>query len=204
MENFNIPAQLNSELNANPNNNYRIFSKAVNFAKEKHLPIKKKKFDRHKHKINKWITRGILESINTKNKLYKQLVQTGTRDLDAYEHLKVRFNRYRNILKQSIKDAKRIYFQSIFAKFKHDIKRTWSIINESLHRKKKTISSRIFYHNRKTLEDPSGIVNAFNEYFLSIGPSLANTINKNNNFRKYLRNASESRLYFEPITEHKQ
>ena len=106
MENLNIPAQLNSELNANPNNNYRIFSKAVNFAKEKHLLI--------------------------------------------------------------------------IAKFKHNIKRTWSIINESLHRKKKI--SRIFYYNGKTLEDPSEIANAFNEYFISIGPSLANKIDKNNNF----------------------
>ena len=75
----------------------RIFSKAVNFAKQKHLPIKK--INRNKHKINKWITRGILKSINTKNKLHIQLVQTITRNLDAYEHLKVRFNRYRNILK---------------------------------------------------------------------------------------------------------
>ena len=132
LENLNIPAQqLNSELNANPNNNYRIFSKAANFAKEKQLPIKKKKFNRYKHKINKWITRGILKSINTKNMLYKELVQTSKRNVDAYEHLKVRFNRYRNILKHSIKDARRVYFQNIFAKFKHDIKRTWSIINES-------------------------------------------------------------------------
>ena len=66
-------------------------------------------------------------------------MQTSTKNLEAYEHLKVRFNRYRNILKQNIKDAKRIYFQNIFAKFKHDIKRTWSMINESLHRKKKTL-----------------------------------------------------------------
>ena len=109
LENLNIPAQINSELNPNPINNYRLFSKAVNFAKEKHLPIKKGKFNRHKHKINVWITRGILKSINTKN-TSKQLVQTSTRNLDAYEHLKVRFNRYRNILKQSIKDAKIIYF----------------------------------------------------------------------------------------------
>ena len=109
-------------------------------------------------------------------------MQTITRNLEAYDHLKVRFNRYRNILKQSIKDAKRIYFQNPFAKFKHDIKRTWSIIKESFHRKKKTISSRIFYHNGKTLEDPSEITNAFNEYFVSIGPSLANKIHKNSNF----------------------
>ena len=125
------------------------------------------------------------------------------RNFDAYDHLKVGFNRYRNILKQSINDAKRIYFPKIFENFKHDIKRTWSIINESLHRKKNTISSRIFYHNGKTLEDPSEIANTFNEYFISVGPFLANKIDKNNKFRKYLRNASESRLYFEPITEHK-
>ena len=61
----------------------------------------------------------------------------------------------------------------------------------------------MFSHNGKTLEDPSEIANAFNEYFISIGPSLANQMDKNNNFRKYLRNPSESRLHFEPITEHK-
>ena len=67
-------------------------------------------------------------------------MQTSTRNLDAFEFLKVRFNKYRNIFKQSIKDAKRIYFHGIFAKFKHDVKRTWSIINKSLHREKKAIA----------------------------------------------------------------
>ena len=51
--------------------------------------------------------------------------------------------------------------------------------------------------------NPSEIAKASNKYFISIGPSLANTIDNNNNFQKYLRNASESRLYFEPIIEHK-
>ena len=94
LENLNIPAQLNSEPNVNPNN---IFSKAVNFTKEKHLPIKKTKSNRYKHKINKWIMIGIFKSLNTKNKLYKQLVQTSARNIDVYEHLNIRFNRFRNI-----------------------------------------------------------------------------------------------------------
>ena len=98
---------------------------------------------------------------------------------------------------------KEFNFRISLQKFKHDIKKTWSIINESLHRKKKTISSRLFYHKGKTIEDPSEIANAFNEYFISVGRSLVNKIDKNNNFRKYLRNASESRLYFEPINKHK-
>ena len=40
-----------------------------------------------------------------------------------YNQLKIRFNRFRNILRQSIKDAKRLYFQRIFKIFKHDIKK---------------------------------------------------------------------------------
>ena len=83
------------------------------------------------------------------------------------------------------------------------MKRTWSLINESLHRKNKSISSNMFSRNGETLEDSSEIANAFNEYFISIGASLANQMDKNNNSRKYLRNPSENRLHFDPITEHK-
>ena len=34
------------------------------------------RFNRKKHKINPWLTAGILKSINSKDKLYKTLVQT--------------------------------------------------------------------------------------------------------------------------------
>ena len=203
LENLNIATQLNSEPNANPNKQLQNVQQSCKLCKRKTSSYKKTKINRHKHNIIKWITRGILKSINTKNKLYKQLVQTSTRTIDVYEHLKIWFIRFRNILRQSIKDAKKNYFQNIFTKFKHDIKRTWYVINESLHRKNKSISSRMFSHNGETLEDPSEIANAFNDYFISIGPSLANQMDKNNNFREYLRNLSESRLHFKPITEHK-
>ena len=61
------------------------------------------------------MTRGLLKSINSKNKLYKKLVQTRVAgNGKTYNQLKIRFNRFRNILRQSIKDAKRLYFQRIF------------------------------------------------------------------------------------------
>ena len=53
--------------------------------------------------------RGILKSINTKNKLYKKLRQTSTKNLGAYEYLNVRFNRYRNILKQVLMRQKEFF-----------------------------------------------------------------------------------------------
>ena len=122
---------------------------------------------------------GLLTSINSKNKLYKKLVQTRVAgNVETYNQLKIRFNRFRNFLRQIIKDAKRLYFQSIFEKFKHDIKRTWSTINEKLQRKKKKTSSNIFYHDGKILKDEIEIANAFNNYFTSIGLSMQMDFNK--------------------------
>ena len=119
-----------------------------------------------------------------------------------HNQLKIRFNRFRNILRQSIKDAKRLYFQRIFEKFQHDIKKTWCTINEKLQRNKKKKSGNIFYHDGKILKDEIEIANAFNNYFTSIGPSLANKFDQNNNYLKHLNDAPNCRLYFEPVEEH--
>ena len=78
LKNLNIIANINIEPNANPSENYAIFENLLTDAKNKHLPVtvKRKKFDQQKHCINKWMTTGLLRSINSKSKLYKKLVQT--------------------------------------------------------------------------------------------------------------------------------
>ena len=145
-------------------------------AKDKHLPVRKIKFNKYKHKKNNWITRGILKSIKTKNKLYKVLRQTDTDNVEAFESIKIKLNKFHNILRQSTKEAKRIYVVKTFERFKYDIKQTWSTINETLHRKKKRSLPNVFSHNGKMLRDSVEIANSFNQYFIDIGPSLANRI----------------------------
>ena len=142
LRNMNISDSLSNNINAKLSKNYDTFLKLLQVAKDKHLPVRKIKFNTYKHKKNKWITRGILRSIKIKNKLYKVLRQTDTEDVEAFESIKIRFNRFHNILRQSIKEAKRIYFVRTFKRFKYDIKQTWSTINETLHRKKKKIPSK--------------------------------------------------------------
>ena len=51
------------------------------------------------------LTTGILNSINTKDGLYKTLLKTGTNN-DDYRVAKANFKRYRDILRNSIKRAK--------------------------------------------------------------------------------------------------
>ena len=137
----NITEQINNDINAD---NYKIFLAIIQEAKNKHLPTKKVKFNKYKHKKNKWITRGIFKSIKTKNMIYKQLQQTKPENTEEFETLKVRFKRFHKILRQSIQEAKRTYYLTTFERFKHDIKQTWTIINDTLQRKKKLFAKCLF------------------------------------------------------------
>ena len=110
----------------------------------------------------------MLKSIKTKNIIYKMLKQTNPANVAAFETLKIRFNRFHNILRQSIKEAKQIYYLRSFEKFKHDIKQTWSTIDERLHRKRKNSLPRVFSHNGRILKEPVEIANAFNRYYINI------------------------------------
>ena len=62
------------------------------------------------------------------------------------------------MLLQSIQGAKRTYYYlTTFERFNHDIKQTWTIINDTLQRKKKNSLPRVFSHNGKVLKEPSEI-----------------------------------------------
>ena len=80
------------------------------------------------------MTKGLLNSINTKDRLYKMMVQTST-DSVMYEPLRANLKACQRILKNSINEAKRVYHHNLFARYKSDIKKTWSIIKDTLGKK---------------------------------------------------------------------
>ena len=54
---------------SNYDTNYDTFIEIVVSAKAKHLPTRRVKFNRRKHRIQMWVTKGIIKSINTKDKI---------------------------------------------------------------------------------------------------------------------------------------
>ena len=70
LQQMNICNTLDVKPQSNPNDNYEIFERLLVHAREKHLLIKKVRYCKNKHKISKWMTNGILKSINTKDVLY--------------------------------------------------------------------------------------------------------------------------------------
>ena len=103
---------MHQPLDANPNDNYEIFITLFQLAKNKHLPKKSVRYQKRKQKSN-WLTTGILNSINTKDGLYKTLLKTDTNTND-YQVAKANFKRYREILRNSIKRTKMLYYKKTF------------------------------------------------------------------------------------------
>ena len=58
--------QLDHSLEGCPQKSYDIFSLLIKYAKHKHLPKKRVKYQKSKHFKSKWMTKGLLNSINTK------------------------------------------------------------------------------------------------------------------------------------------
>ena len=119
----------------NPNDNYEIFITHFQLAKNKPLPMKSVWYQKRKHKKSKWITTGILNSINTKDGLYETLLKSGTNNND-YSVAKAHFKRYRDILRNIIKRVKMLYYKRTFNLYQNDLKKTWPLIKDTLQQKK--------------------------------------------------------------------
>ena len=109
-------------------------------AKEKHLPVKVKKANKYKHKLTPWITSGIIKSIKYKDKLYKTM-KSHIPDSEAFNNSRINLQTYNRILQKTIREAKTNYYGRKFDKYKHDSKKTWSIIKQIINKKKKTMNS---------------------------------------------------------------
>ena len=85
--------KLNQDLNTDPNYNYVILSAELQAAKNLHIPRKIRKFNRRKHKKEKWMTNDRLLQIVKKNKKYVKWKSTPITH-DNYEQIKQNFKIY--------------------------------------------------------------------------------------------------------------
>ena len=105
LDELNIYNHLQTEIDSSPDVNYHTILELLSTVKDKHLPKKMVKFNRKKHKKAKWMTNGILKSINTKDKLYNKLVKMDVDGNAQYTTLKKEFNIFKNtlrIMKQNV------------------------------------------------------------------------------------------------------
>ena len=196
----NIYDRMHQPLDTNPNDSYEIFITHFQLAKDKHLPMKSVRYQKRKHKKSQWMTAGILNSINTKDRQYKTLFKTGTNN-DDYRVANANFKRYRNILRNSIKRAKMLYYKRTFNLYQNDVKKTWKLIKETLQQKKRKELPIEFIWNDRIITDLDEIANKFNTYFINIGHSLSEQIHATRSSDEYLNNRTNTVFNFTEISE---
>ena len=202
--NLEMHNKLDVNINKNPNHNYKIVSTFLQNAKNKHFPKRVVKFNKCRHKKERWMTNELLAKIVIKNEMYVDWKTTPVTS-EHFERVKLRFKGYEKLVLKEIEIAKREYFARVFATYRSDMKKTWQVISETLSRniKKNELPSK-FFHEGREIEDPTEIANAFNIYFAHIGKNLSSTIKQddtNADYKQYLNSPTAEKLQFKCINE---
>ena len=130
--------------------------------------------------LSPWITKGLIKSSRLKQKLYIKHLKCKS------EETTKNYKDYRNLFEKLRKLSKKQYYTKILEKYKHDARRTWSVIKEVIGKKelnKKPFPDKIKF-NDEFLTNVKDIGGAFNNYFVNVGPDLASKIKNNKNSHK--------------------
>ena len=179
------------------NQDYNTFVTKFQELYDECIPLKKCTSKRKRDPKLPWITKGLLKSINHKNKLYKEYVQCPS------NNKKQKFKTYRNKLHGLIRKAKRLYYFKKFEQVKNNMRQTWKTINNVIGRAQKQTLSHQFKRNSGTIiTDPTVISNEFNDFFVNVGPNLASKIQSTGkHYYDYLSTAHKQSIFMRPIVE---
>ena len=174
------------------NTAYEHFNEKLLFYYEKNIPLCKSKNKRNKPR-NPWITKGLLKSMQTRNRLYKLHLRNPTdTNLNTYKI-------YRNKLTKLIRTSRRLHFSNRIEKANANTNATWKIIKDILGKKTESPPNDNITINGTKILDPRLYANNFNSFFTNIGPELASKIDRSHtHFTDYLSDQNPESLFFNP------
>ena len=151
----------------NVHDSFNLFSQTFNDLYELRFPERKIKFNKNYHKIQKWMTQGLLVSRLTKIKLGKKSIKTPT-----YENIQT-YKNYRNIYNTLIRTSKKLFFEQQLTLYQSNAKKTWELINLATKRpvKNKNFTSCLNINGTIT-SNPAEIAEKFNNFFVNIATEI--------------------------------
>jgi len=174
------------------NNFIDIYLNAYNAA----FPLRTKVIPKKYMKRSPWLTQGLIRSSLTKSKLLKKKHISPTN---------VNINKYKlyyTIYNKTLRQAKIKYYIEQLQAVRHNIKKTWTILNNAINKQKsKSTLPELFIVNNMVIQDKSKIVNEFNTYFAKIGNETSENVPyTDTQFTKYLPERNQYSLFLDPIT----
>ena len=135
---------------------------------DKHAPIRIKRVGK---KNSPWVTGELRRLLFERDSLKKRAAKSG--DASLWHQYK----QFRNCANNEMKRAKRLYFTNNLELHKHDMKKTWKLINDLNSRHCRTSS----YIKEVKIDDqivnsPNQMAETFNTYFSNVGSNLSDEI----------------------------
>lgn len=116
-----------------------------------------------------WMNTALLNLINNKNKEYQKLKRN-----PRSETLSNNYKAARNLVTTLRRQLRTEYYNNRFSENIKNSRSTWKIINNAINRQETAApkESTLSMENGEEITDPTEIAEAFNKYFVNIGPSL--------------------------------
>jgi len=154
----------------NVNSSYDLFWNIFKGKYDDCFPLKRIKRNKNIHKINNFMTQGLLVSRRTKNLLLKtSLISPTEFNINSYKS-------YRNLYNKILRKSKLLYFENSFKAHCKNQKKTWELIGEALNKQTVTSSIPEILVQDMTLTNDTDKANAFNSFFSNVGPSVYNSV----------------------------
>jgi len=117
-----------------------------------------------------WLTDSLKASISNKNRLYRKFLKSKS------DHALVQYKNYKRILQRALRDAERKHYDDLFVHHKNNLRKSWELIKDIIGKNKSAGMTYRLEINGREVNDPVEIAEAFNDYFVNVGPTLANNI----------------------------
>ena len=153
---------------SNPNDQYHCFSELFSYLYDKHFP--KQRF-RVRPRRKPWLTNSLINCCRKKNNLYK--IYLAKKDNDS----EIKYKSYKNKLTKILRQAETQYYSEELNSVKGDIKNTWRVLKNVINKNvSKDSPHNSFTYRGSKITSSDKIADIFNEYFVNVGPSLAQKI----------------------------
>ena len=134
-----------------------------------------------------WMTDALRAQIKLKNVMHSRAITLNNKA--TFEN----YNRAKNMLKSSLRNAEIQYYSHQLEMHKTDISKSWKILKNIIG--KHSCRSRPTMHfniNNESVSNSTDIAESFNIFFVSIGPQLAENISCETNPLTYVNNIERS------------
>ena len=133
-----------------------------------HFPLKKVKLNKNVHKLQNFMTNGILTSRLHKNELHKKSL------LNPQQFYKTYID-YRNLYNKIVRKSKQMFIDSNFKKIQKNPKKTWDFLKETTFGCKTNHQINEMVVNGNCTKDPKLISENFNKFFSDIGKNISDS-----------------------------